>query len=74
MRSKHTLPVPPNVLACQFDKTLPNKAWASNITYTSAQQLAIFSAVLNLHSRNSAGRAMAREMHGRYQDPSATLG
>ena len=49
--SKHTLPVSPNVLARQFDKALPNLAWASDVTYIRTRSGWLFlAAVLDLHS------------------------
>jgi len=31
--SWHTMPVSPNVLTRQFEKSLPNQTWVSDITY-----------------------------------------
>ena len=61
--SKHTMPVSPNVLARQFDKALPNQAWASDITYIRTRSGWLYlAAVLDLHSRKIVGWAVAPEM------------
>ena len=61
--SKHTMPVSPNVLARQFEKLLPNQAWASDITYIRTRSGWLYlAAVLELHSRKIVGWAMAPEM------------
>ena len=61
--SRHTMPVSPNVLARQFDKPLPNQAWASDITYIRTRSGWLYlAAVLDLHSRKIVGWAMAPEM------------
>ncbi len=36
--SRHTLPVAPNVLDRQFDVAEPNRAWVSDITYSTPSQ------------------------------------
>ena len=61
--SKHTLPVSPNVLARQFEKPLPNKAWVCDITYIRTRSGWLYlAAVLDLQSRKIVGWAMAPEM------------
>ena len=61
--SKHAMPVSPNVLARQFDKTLPNQAWVCDITYIRTRSGWLYlAAVLDLHSRKIVGWAMAPEM------------
>ena len=48
--SRHTMPVSPNVLAHQFDKPLPNQAWASDISYVRTRSGWLYlAAVLDLH-------------------------
>ena len=61
--SKHTMPVSPNVLARQFDKPLPNQAWACDITYIRTRSGWLYlAAVLDLHSRKIVGWSMAPNM------------
>ncbi len=61
--SKHTMPVSANVLARQFDRAVPNKAWVCDITYIRTRSGWLYlAAVLDLHSRKIVGWAMAPEM------------
>ena len=61
--SRHTMPVSPNVLARQFDQSLPNQAWVCDITYIRTRSGWLYlAAVLDLHARKIVGWAMAPEM------------
>lgn len=61
--SRHTMPVSPNVLARQFDQSLPNQAWVCDITYIRTRSGGLYlAAVLDLHARKIVGWAMAPEM------------
>ena len=61
--SKHTMAVSSNVLARQFDKSLPNQAWVCDITYIRMRSgWQYLAAVLDLHLRKIVGWAMAPKM------------
>ena len=61
--SKHTMPVSPNVLARQFEESLPNQAWVSDITHICTHSGWLYlAAVLDLHSRKIVAWAMSPEM------------
>ena len=61
--SKHSMAVCPNVLNRQFEQTLPNQAWVSDITYIRTRSGWLYlAAVLDLHSRKIVGWAMASAM------------
>ncbi|WP_429291842.1 IS3 family transposase [Paraburkholderia sp. CI3] len=54
--SRHTLPLPENMLDRQFDVVEPNRAWVSDITYTrTAQGWLYLAVVLDLRSRKVVG-------------------
>lgn len=61
--SKHDLPVAGNVLGRQFDVTVPNRAWVSDITYIRTRSGWLYLAVvMDLFSRRVVGWAMAPHM------------
>ena len=61
--SRHALGVSPNVLARQFEQSLPDRAWVCDITYIRTRSGWLYlAAVLDLHSRKIVGWAMAPEM------------
>jgi putative transposase len=57
--SKHNMPVAPNILNCDFTPSLPNKAWAGDITYVWTREGWLYLAVvLDLFSRKVVGCSM----------------
>ena len=61
--SRHALAVSPNVLARQFEQSLPDRAWVCDLTYIRTRSGWLYlAAVLDLHSRKIVGWAMAPEM------------
>ena len=61
--SKHHMAVSPNILNRQFEQTLPNQAWVSDITYIRTRSGWLYlAAVLDLHSRKIVGWAMSRAL------------
>ena len=58
--SQHPRPVAPNHLARQFERTAPDQAWVTDITYIWTGEGWLYLAViLDLHSRCAVGWAMA---------------
>jgi len=58
--SRHPLPVAPNVLARQFDRPQPDRAWVTDITYIPTGEGWLYLAVLlDLCSRLAVGWAMS---------------
>lgn len=61
MDSKHGLPVAPNLLACDFNPSKPDRAWAMDITYVPTREGWLYLAVvMDLFSRRVIGWAMER--------------
>ena len=59
--SNHAHPVPENVLARDFTRSAPNKAWVGDITYVQTGEGWLYLAVLlDLHSRMVVGWAMSQ--------------
>lgn len=62
-QSRHPLPIAPNVLARQFDRTVPNRAGVTDITYILTQEGWLYLAViLDLCSRVAVGWAMSERL------------
>jgi putative transposase len=58
--SRHPFPVAPNVLARQFDRPQPDRAWVTDITYIPTREGWLYLAVLlDLCSRLAVGWAMS---------------
>ena len=63
MHSQHPRPVAPNVLARQFDRTQPNQAWDTDITYIPTAEGWLYLAfILDLCSRLAVGWAMSERI------------
>ena len=61
--SRHTLPVAPNLLNRQFNVSVPNQVWVSDITYIPTQEGWLYLATtLDLYSRKIVGWAMDQRM------------
>jgi putative transposase len=61
--SQHRFPVAPNVLARQFERTAPDQAWVTDITYISTGEGWLYLAViLDLFSRFAVGWAMSERI------------
>lgn len=61
--SKHHLPVAENVLNRQFNPSVPNQVWGTDITYLWTQEGWVYLAVvIDLYSRRVIGWAMDRRM------------
>ncbi|MBU8900958.1 IS3 family transposase [Corallococcus sp. M34] len=59
--SKHGLPVAPNLLACDFNPSKPDRAWVTGITYVPTREGWLYLAVvMDLFSRRVIGWAMDR--------------
>ena len=57
--SQHALPVAPNHLARQFERTMPDRAWVTDITYIwTAEGWLYLAVILDLYSRCAVGWAM----------------
>jgi transposase InsO family protein len=60
---QHLRPVAPNVLARQFDRTQPNQAWVTDITYIpTAEGWLYLAVILDLCSRLAVGWAMSERI------------
>jgi putative transposase len=58
-QSRHAFPVAPNVLARHFERSRPNQAWVTDITYIATGEGWLYLAViLDLYSRRAVGWAM----------------
>jgi len=58
-QSRHPFPIAPNVLARQFERTGPDQAWVTDITYIPTGEGWLYLAViLDLYSRFAVGWAM----------------
>src|SRR5437879_4237830 len=58
-QSQHLFPIAPNVLARQFERTGPDQAWVTDITYIPTGEGWLYLAViLDLCSRLAVGSAM----------------
>ena len=61
--SKHALPVAENVLDRQFDVSVPNVAWVTDITYVwTSEGWLYLAAILDLFSRRVVGFAMSERI------------
>lgn len=64
--SKHTLPVAPNLLEQNFQASVPNQKWVSDLTYIWTDEGWLYLAVvLDLYSRMVVGWAMSERMTAR---------
>ena len=62
-QSKHSLPIAPNHLDRQFNPSVPNQSWASDITYIQTKQGWIYLAVtMDLFSRKIVGWSVKERM------------
>ena len=62
-QSRHPFPVAPNVLARQFERTVPDQAWVTDITYIPTGEGWLYLAViLDLCSRFAVGWAMSERI------------
>jgi len=64
--SKHDLPIAPNLLNCEFKVDVPDRAWASDITYIwTCQGWLYLAVVLDLFSRKVVGWSLQATMTNR---------
>jgi putative transposase len=67
--SKHTFPVPPNLVSRRFEASAPNQVWAGDVTFVPTGEGWLYVAVLlDLFSRRVVGWAMSEK-----NDESLTL-
>ena len=60
-RSRHHLPIAPNILDRTFTADSPNQVWVSDITYIRTQEGWLYlAAILDVYSRNIVGWSMGR--------------
>jgi putative transposase len=61
--SRHPFPIASNILGRQFDRTAPDQAWVTDITYIPTGEGWLYLAVLlDLHSRFAVGWAMSERI------------